>query len=43
MARRLLSRALNNPNIKSNPEDETILVEAKKAAAEAASRNKAKS
>ena len=32
MARRLLSRALNNPNIKSNPEDEAVLSEAKKAA-----------
>ena len=40
MARRLLSRALNNPNIKSNPEDETFLLEAKKAAAETASRKK---
>ena len=38
--RRLLSRALNNPNIKSNPEDETFLLEAKKAAAETASRKK---
>ena len=43
MARRLLSRALNNPNIKSNPEDETVLLEAKKAAAETSSRNKTKS
>ena len=34
MARRLLSRALNNPNIKANPEEETVLREAKKFAAD---------
>ena len=40
MARRLLSRALNNPSIKANAEDEGVLHEAKMAAAE--SKNKAK-
>ena len=42
MAARLLSRALNNPSIKAKPEDESVLHEAKMAAA-TVSKNKIKS